>query len=278
MASPPFSINIALPGDSDIVSQHPFNARAFRDAVRSWLLVNHDTSGNHTRIDIPQSASPSSPAVNTDVLYVTTTKRLKIKHNDGTEEYVGLPPGAEIYVSGALPVGYLEKDGSAVSRATFADLFAYIGTTFGVGDGSTTFNLPDDKGRVLVGTDAAGVRLTAAGLGTAAILNAVGGVETVSLLSTQLPTHTSVNAAQAIAVNPAGNTINKVPYVPSGSFSSTSTPGGATNPILLYSGGSVAGTSDFSGNNSISTTFTNASQVAVKLVQPTRVARAVIKY
>jgi microcystin-dependent protein len=41
-----------------------------------------------------------------------------------------------------IPAGYLLCDGSAVSRTTYADLFAVIGTTFGAGDGSTTFNLP----------------------------------------------------------------------------------------------------------------------------------------
>jgi microcystin-dependent protein len=45
--------------------------------------------------------------------------------------------------NGALPSGYLACDGSAVSRTTYAELFAVIGTTYGVGDGTTTFNLPN---------------------------------------------------------------------------------------------------------------------------------------
>ena len=44
------------------------------------------------------------------------------------------------------PDGWLERDGSAISRATYADLYAEIGTMYGVGDGSTTFNLPNDRG------------------------------------------------------------------------------------------------------------------------------------
>ena len=47
-----------------------------------------------------------------------------------------------------VPTGYLLCDGSAVSRTTYADLFAAIGTTYGSGDGSTTFNLPDLTNRV----------------------------------------------------------------------------------------------------------------------------------
>ena len=51
------------------------------------------------------------------------------------------------------PGGFLLCDGSAVSRATYAGLFAAIGTTYGAGDGSTTFNLPDARDRFLRGED-----------------------------------------------------------------------------------------------------------------------------
>ena len=48
----------------------------------------------------------------------------------------------------SIPSGFLECDGAAVSRTTYADLFAVVGTNYGVGDGSTTFNLPDLQDRV----------------------------------------------------------------------------------------------------------------------------------
>ena len=51
------------------------------------------------------------------------------------------------------PTGWLETDGTAVSRTTYADLFAAIGTAYGVGDGSTTFNLPDLRGEFIRGWD-----------------------------------------------------------------------------------------------------------------------------
>lgn len=51
------------------------------------------------------------------------------------------------------PTGYLVCDGSAVSRTTYADLFAVLGTAYGNGDGSTTFNLPDYRGQFLRGYD-----------------------------------------------------------------------------------------------------------------------------
>lgn len=58
-----------------------------------------------------------------------------------------------IWLTGTNPEGYLECDGAAVSRTTYASLFSVIGTSFGVGDGSTTFNLPDFRGEFLRGWD-----------------------------------------------------------------------------------------------------------------------------
>ncbi|MDZ4726212.1 MAG: phage tail protein [Leptospira sp.] len=58
-----------------------------------------------------------------------------------------VPVGTSIEFSGStIPSGFLEEDGSAISRSTYSDLFAAIGTTYGVGDGSTTFNIPDHRG------------------------------------------------------------------------------------------------------------------------------------
>lgn len=57
------------------------------------------------------------------------------------------------YAGSIAPTNWLICDGSAISRVTYADLFNAIGTTYGAGDGSTTFNLPNLKGRVAVGKD-----------------------------------------------------------------------------------------------------------------------------
>jgi len=63
------------------------------------------------------------------------------------------PTGAVMDFAGSsAPSGWLECDGSAVSRATYAALFTAISTTWGVGDGATTFNVPDMRGRVAVGS------------------------------------------------------------------------------------------------------------------------------
>ena len=74
----------------------------------------------------------------------------------------GVPTNAASFVgdvrnfagpAASIPSGWLLCDGSAVSRATYASLFAIIGTTYGAGNGTTTFNLPDARGRVIIGKD-----------------------------------------------------------------------------------------------------------------------------
>lgn len=69
----------------------------------------------------------------------------------------GAPTGGLIQYAGTTaPSGWLLCDGSAISRTTYASLFAVIGTAYGTGDGSTTFNLPDLRGRVPVGYSSGG--------------------------------------------------------------------------------------------------------------------------
>lgn len=75
--------------------------------------------------------------------------------NPGLSSSIYPTGSVHAWVTNSAPSGYLLCDGSAVSRTTYADLFAVIGTTFGAGDGSTTFNLPNLKGRTIVGRDAA---------------------------------------------------------------------------------------------------------------------------
>lgn len=92
-----------------------------------------------------------------------------------------VPTGVVSQFAGSTaPSGYLMCDGAAVSRSTHSALFTAIGTTYGVGNGTTTFNLPNLQNRVPVGR----------GSGTFANLNASGGTETVTLSELQIPSHT----------------------------------------------------------------------------------------
>lgn len=88
----------------------------------------------------------------------------KVLTNDGTETswYDMLPPGSEIYWAGDVaPNGWLVRDGSAISRTTYSKLFSAIGTKYGEGDGSTTFNLPNDIDRYVKGSTTSGTYLAA---------------------------------------------------------------------------------------------------------------------
>lgn len=84
---------------------------------------------------------------------------------------------------GGAPAGWLLCDGTAVSRTTYSSLFSIIGTTYGVGDNSTTFNLPDLRGRVPIGSG------QGSGL-TNRTLGGTGGSETHTLTVDEIPAHT----------------------------------------------------------------------------------------
>lgn len=114
-----------------------------------------------------------------------------------------IPSGVVMSFAGSTaPNGWLLCYGQAVSRTTYATLFSVISTTYGTGDGSTTFNVPDLRGRVPAGKDnmggTAANRLTgASGSVAGSTLGAVGGVETHTLTAAQMPSHTHAVAAGA---------------------------------------------------------------------------------
>jgi len=85
--------------------------------------------------------------------------------------------------------------GQAISRTTYAALFALIGTTYGGGDGSTTFNLPDKTGRVSAMKEAGASRLTSTYFGgNSTVLGAVGGAESHTLTTAELAAHSHANS------------------------------------------------------------------------------------
>lgn len=91
---------------------------------------------------------------------------------------VPLPVGlVQMHAGSLTPSGWLRCDGASYSRTTYASLFAVVGTTFGSGDGSTTFNVPDLRLRFVVGVNGSNP------LGT------TGGSSQVTLTTDQLPSH-----------------------------------------------------------------------------------------
>lgn len=112
----------------------------------------------------PQSADPVNPQEG-DLQFADGTAR-----QAGLWQYLGgawaqlaagpqTPAGSVVAFAGAVaPAGWLLCDGSAISRTTFSSLFAAIGTANGIGNGSTTFNLPDYRGQFLRGVSGASTK------------------------------------------------------------------------------------------------------------------------
>lgn len=127
----------------------------------------------------------STQATGTAPLTVSSTTavtNLNADLLDGQHGSVYSPAGMVSQFAGATaPTGWLLCDGTAVSRTIYAALFTAIGTTYGAGDGSTTFNVPNLQGRVPAGK---------AGSGTFATLGGTGGAETHTLTVAQLPSIT----------------------------------------------------------------------------------------
>jgi Microcystin-dependent protein len=119
--------------------------------------------------------------------------------NPATKAYVDervFSPGTiKIWAGSSAETGWLLCYGQAISRTTYADLFAVISTTYGVGDGSTTFNIPDLRGYVIIGKDnmggSAASRITSSSTngGNSTTLGGVGGDQTHTLSTSEMPAH-----------------------------------------------------------------------------------------
>ena len=140
-------------------------------------------------VNIPiQPTAPLNPEE--DDLWIDTSYDNRFKFYNGAlwetinNEITGdtLPIGSIMpYGSSTAPANWLICDGSAVSRTTYYELFAVIGTSFGSGDGSTTFNLPNLKGKVPVGQDTSDTSFD--------VIGETGGEKTHTLIINEMPNH-----------------------------------------------------------------------------------------
>lgn len=169
-------------------------------------VVESADAGEHTLVTLrEQAADPTTPVADKGVVYskdvsgvtelayydsagnkktVTSAGKLNITSADITQAVISLllPSGIVIpYSAAAAPTGWLICDGTAQSRTTYSALFAVIGTTYGVGDGSTTFNLPNAKSKVIVGYDSGQTLFNT--------LAKTGGELSHVLSSTEMPSH-----------------------------------------------------------------------------------------
>ncbi len=157
------ALSVNQQGSADIVN--------FKDNDSSALIVKDGgTVGINT-------SSPSS----TYKLDVNGKSNV----SDGVYQagFLLVPPGAIMpYAASTAPGGWLICDGSAVSRTTYSALFALVGSQYGNGDGVNTFNLPNMKGRMIVGYNSTDANFDS--------LGEAGGSKTATLTTNELPAHT----------------------------------------------------------------------------------------
>jgi microcystin-dependent protein len=213
------------------------------------VIVGDQISANITAKTLTDAENPlagvaggtlpvSTDVVAVDVLEVAATDTLEIPATSTLEiePIINYLVGEiKMFAGSQVPAGWFFCDGSTVSRTTYAGLFRVIGTTFGAGDGSTTFTLPDFRGRSPVGPGTG----TASGA-TAKTLGSQpttgnGGEETHTMTQAELVAHTHTYTdndygatAVAGAGYPSGGTVGKT----TGSTGST-TPFNVLHPMSV---------------------------------------------
>jgi hypothetical protein len=126
-----------------------------------WLQISGTQTFVNSASMIVNGGGSNYTAKDNDIALVisegdapTGTVRVVFFKGDGTAVVPSAPPGAiDFFAANAAPTGWLKANGAAISRVSYAGLFATIGTTYGAGDGSTTFNIPDLRGEFLRGFD-----------------------------------------------------------------------------------------------------------------------------
>jgi microcystin-dependent protein len=242
------SLDASLDDLNDVVIATPATDQILKYDGTNWVNAAAPGGGGGTVTSITAgtglSASPSSPITTSGTLNVTDA---------------ALNPSGMVspFAGSSAPSGWLLCDGSAVSRTTYATLFGVVSTTYGVGDGSTTFNLPNLQGEVPVGKKAA------TSLGTATISIATPAVVTDTghgLSNGQLIYFTTTGALPTGVV---ANTRYYVRNTTANTFNLSSTPTGA----VINTSGSQSGThtlfsADFAdlgfGSGSVSQSLTIA--------------------
>ena len=179
------------------------------NAITSDLLATNAVQGTNLATNSVTSSALQNDSVDANKIANGAVTQSAVANNaigtnqiaDGAVNSTKLASGLA-FVAGMVmpfagtsaPTGWLLAFGQAVSRSTYSSLFSAIGTTYGSGDGSSTFNLPDMRGRVVAGQDDMGSASANRLTGTSGSLNgdtlgATGGAETHTLSVSQLASH-----------------------------------------------------------------------------------------
>ncbi len=158
---------------------------------------------SYTRTSTSKSAGDAATAAQYNALRTDLNDLLDLLFGaDSPTDTWNVPEGLRMtgvvtpYAGSSAPTGWLIADGSAISRATYVDLFTLVGTTYGAGNGTTTFNLPNLKGKVPVGRDAAQTEFDT--------LSETGGAKTHTLITAEMPSHTHSYSYKGALDKPEG--------------------------------------------------------------------------
>jgi microcystin-dependent protein len=136
--------------------------------------------------------------------YETDTKKIYVRDGGTWEEMNGSGGGSptgtvSMWATATAPTGWLLCDGSAVNRTTYADLFALLSTTYGAGDGSTTFNLPNFASRFPLGYSASAP--------TKVFTFSSRSGNTITITGADSHAHNEIQTGQAVVFNTTGTVI-----------------------------------------------------------------------
>lgn len=230
------TININSLGVKNVFKKSPAGAATActGNEIQSGDIVELEYDGTQFQI-MGGAAGVAGPAssVSGNITTFNGTSGASIQ-DSGVSPTVLMPTGAVIpYAGSAAPTGWLLAFGQAVSRTTYATLFAAISTTFGVGDGSTTFNLPDLRGRFAAGADAMGGSAAnrlgsgaTGGITGSATVGASGGQQSHTQTLAELAAHSHI--AYGNTIGASGSGVNTLAATPSGNDQATSSTGSGT--------------------------------------------------
>jgi microcystin-dependent protein len=231
----------------------------------------------------PFQAAPVTPAAGFAHVYFDVNGIAMIKRPDGTSEFLGVPPGTIGFTGAATAdVGWALLNGQAIDRAANPVLFLRYGTSYGVGNGVTTFNLPDAKGYTFAHPDGGAGILTSTYFGPNPVLGAKGGNQKGQLAIGHIPSIQSRNQTQSIAVAPVGG--GRIAVAVTGNIANVNLSSGTAGfygPFNVTGNWSDPGPTSLSGTNDIVVNYVNANAGAVPsyfpTVTPTMVMNAQIK-
>lgn len=210
-------------------------------APDSWTTINFNNAYFESLILEELSGTPSTPSTGTIKVYAKSDKNAYTLDDTGQESPLGAMPSGSITMYGgtSAPSGWLLCNGVSVSRTTYANLFAAIGTAYGSTSG-TVFNLPDFRGQFPRGVDNGRGLDPNAGTRTASATGGNTGDNVGSIQTDEFQSHNHGGGSHSHNVSLYGNApaVTNFPASSGGVIGGTYTTSGPTSTVIATQGGS----------------------------------------